>query len=64
MASPTYYRRQSDLCLQLALAQDDPEAILLLVEFAKVLRAKAEGSPSIAQDGCETSLGPRPGSWH
>ena len=64
MASSTYYRRQSDLCLQLALAQDDPEATLLLVEFAKVLRAKAEGSPAIPQDGSETISGPRSGSWH
>jgi hypothetical protein len=64
MASSVYYRRQSDLCLRLALVQDDPEAILLLVEFAKTLRAKAEESPAAPQDGSQTIAGPRPGSWH
>jgi hypothetical protein len=42
MPRPKYYRRQSDLCLQLALLQTDPHTKLLLVELAKELQAKAD----------------------
>jgi hypothetical protein len=42
MPSSKYYRRQSDLCLQLALAQNDPQMTLALVALAKELRAKAD----------------------
>jgi hypothetical protein len=45
MASSEYYRRQSELCLQLALLQADLTADLrvtfLMLELAKELRAKA-----------------------
>lgn len=37
-----YYRRQADLCLQLALLQNDPQTSLLLAELAKELKAKAD----------------------
>jgi hypothetical protein len=37
-----YYRRQADLCLQLALAQNDPQTTVLLAGFAKELQAKAD----------------------
>jgi hypothetical protein len=46
MVSSKYYYRQSDLCLQLALLQADPEMTLLLVKLAKELRAKADDSDS------------------
>ena len=42
MPRPKYYRRQSDLCLQLAMLQTDPQTKLLLVELAKELQAKAD----------------------
>jgi hypothetical protein len=42
MPSSKYYRRQSDLCLQLALAQKNPQMTLALVALAKELRAKAD----------------------
>jgi hypothetical protein len=42
MPRPGYYRRQSDLCLQLAMLQNDPQTKLLLVELAKELQAKAD----------------------
>jgi hypothetical protein len=42
MVSSQYYRRQSDLCLQLALLQTDPQTSVLLVELARELRAKAQ----------------------
>jgi hypothetical protein len=42
MPRPRYYRRQSDLCLQLAMLQTDPQTKLLLVELAKDLQAKAD----------------------
>ena len=42
MASPSYYRRQCDLCLQLALLQADPQMTVLLVGLATELRAKAD----------------------
>jgi hypothetical protein len=44
MPSPGYYRRQSVLCLQLALLQNDPRTKLLLAELAKQLQAKADGA--------------------
>jgi hypothetical protein len=50
MPSSKYYRRQSDLCLQLALLQNDPQMTLSLVALAKELRAKAEDP-----DGAPTS---------
>jgi hypothetical protein len=46
MPSPKYYRRQSDLCLQLALLQNDPQVTLSLVGLAKELRAKADAPDS------------------
>jgi hypothetical protein len=42
MPSRIYYRRQADLCLQLALVQHDPQATLLLAGLAKELQAKAD----------------------
>jgi hypothetical protein len=42
MVSSQYYRRQSDLCLQLALLQTDPHTSVLLVELARELQAKAQ----------------------
>jgi len=42
MPSPKYYRRQSELCLQLALLYSDPQMTLLLVNLATELRAKAD----------------------
>jgi hypothetical protein len=55
MVSSKYYRRQSDLCLQLALLQADPEMTLLLVKLAKELRAKADG-PDSAQAAAPNDL--------
>ena len=42
MPSPEYYRRQSELCLQLALLHSDTRATFWLVELAKEMRARAE----------------------
>jgi hypothetical protein len=42
MPHPRYYRRQADLCLQLALVQDDPHTTMLLAALAKELLAKAD----------------------
>jgi hypothetical protein len=42
MPRPRYYRRQSELCLQLAMLQNDRKTKLLLVELAKELQAKAD----------------------
>jgi hypothetical protein len=42
MPSPDYYRRQSELCLQLALLHRDTRSTFWLVEFAKEMRARAE----------------------
>jgi hypothetical protein len=71
MASSKYYRRQSDLCLQLALLQNDPQMTLSLVGLAKELRAKADerdGAPaSAATDltvGSRTNSGLWPGYRH
>ena len=42
MPSPDYYRRQSELCLQLALLHRDTRSTFWLVELAKEMRARAE----------------------
>ena len=42
MPSPEYYRRQSELCLQLALLHRDTRSTFWLVELAKEMRARAE----------------------
>ena len=42
MPSPEYYRRQAELCLRMALLQDDMSTTYWLVEFAKDLQAKAD----------------------
>jgi hypothetical protein len=61
MPSSKYYRRQSDLCLQLALAQNDPQMTLSLVALAKELRAKAD-EPDSASTSEPTYL-PIPGQY-
>ena len=48
-----YYRRQSDLCLQLALLQNDPQTTLLLAKLAKELQAKGNDV-----DGASTAAAP------
>jgi hypothetical protein len=55
MPSSKYYRRQSDLCLQLALLQNDPQMTLSLVALAKELRAKAD-EPDAASSSEPTYL--------
>jgi hypothetical protein len=42
MIKSDYYRRQADVCLQLALAQRDEQAAIRLVELADELMARAE----------------------
>ena len=42
MIQSDYYRRQADVCLQLALAQRDQQAAIRLVELAHQLMARAE----------------------
>lgn len=42
MLSPEYYRRQSQLCLQLALLHHDTRKTYWLVELAKEMQARAE----------------------
>lgn len=42
MLRPEYYRRQSELCLQLALLQNDTHASYRLIELAKEMQARAE----------------------
>jgi hypothetical protein len=51
MPSSKYYRRQSDLCLQLALIQNDPQRTLSLVGFARELRAKADDPEGVSTCG-------------
>lgn len=46
MPSADYYRRQSELCLRLALLQDDQHTTYRLVELAKDLQARAEEAGS------------------
>lgn len=54
MIQSDYYRRQADVCLQLALAQRDQQAAIRLVELANELMARAEeadaGSTSRERD--------------
>jgi hypothetical protein len=71
MVSSKYYRRQSDLCLQLALLQNDPQMTLSLVGLAKELRAKADGPhgppasvPTYLRDGSRSTSGRRSGYRH
>jgi hypothetical protein len=63
MASSAYYRRQSELCLQLALLQAELNADLRmtfwLLELAKELRAKAgeaENVPGATSAGASTHM--------
>lgn len=42
MPGPEYYRRQSEICLRLALLNDDAHATYWLVEMAKGLQARAD----------------------
>jgi hypothetical protein len=46
MIGASYYRRQADICLRLALLSDDVEVVELLIAKAKELRAKAESTES------------------
>jgi len=49
MPSPEYYRRQSELCLQLALLHRDTRSTFWLVELAKEMRARAEEAEAQAE---------------
>ena len=51
MANPEYYRRQSELCLQMALLYEDELMILRLVDLAKEMQARAESAESGAMEG-------------
>jgi hypothetical protein len=51
MPSPEYYRRQAELCLRMALLQDDMSTTYWLVEFAKDLQAKADEADEAESDG-------------
>jgi len=42
MPSPEYYRRQSELCLQLALLHHDTRTTYWLVQLAREMQARAE----------------------
>src|SRR5215471_11741868 len=44
MVKSEYYRRQADLCLQLARVQHDQKAAIRLMEFAEELMTKAEAA--------------------
>jgi hypothetical protein len=44
MVKSEYYRRQADLCIQLALLQRNQKAAIWLMEFAEELMSKAEGA--------------------
>jgi hypothetical protein len=48
MVKSEYYRRQADLCLQLALAHHDQRAALSLIEMAEEMMAKAEATAGAA----------------
>jgi hypothetical protein len=52
-----YYRRQADLCLQLALVQNDPHTTLLLAALAKELVAKADDADSTPRRSVAAFLG-------
>jgi hypothetical protein len=58
MASSEYYRRQSELCLQLALLQAELHSNLqmtfMLLELAKELRAKAGCDNAPSSPACVT----------
>ena len=47
MPSSEYYRRQSELCLQLALLHNDTHTTYWLVELAKEMQARAEAAPAL-----------------
>jgi hypothetical protein len=50
MVSPEYYRRQAELCLQLALTCADQATAIWLVGLAKNYKAKARaGRPAAAE---------------
>jgi hypothetical protein len=42
MIKSDYYRRQAEVCMQLASAQSDQQAAVRLVELAEELMARAE----------------------
>jgi hypothetical protein len=52
MVDPQYYRRQADLCLQLALSHADQQLAFWLIELAESYRARADES---AAEHAETS---------
>jgi hypothetical protein len=58
MPSPEYYRRQAELCLRMALLQDDMSTTYWLVEFAKDLQAKADEADAAESDGQEALVPP------
>ena len=51
MVKSEYYRRQADLCLQLALAQHDQRAAVWLVDLAEEMKAKAEEAAEASKSG-------------
>ncbi len=51
MPSADYYRRQSELCLRLALLQDDEPTTYRLVELARDLQARAEEAEADPESG-------------
>jgi hypothetical protein len=53
MIKSDYYRRQADVCLQLALAQRDQQAAIRLVELADELMARAEEADAGRSIWCE-----------
>jgi hypothetical protein len=57
MPSPEYYRRQAELCLRMALVQDDTSTTYWLVEFAKDLQAKADEADE-AESDLQNALAP------
>jgi hypothetical protein len=46
MVNSEYYRRQADLCLQLALTQADPAIALQLIDLAEEYQSRA-GEPGV-----------------
>lgn len=57
MVKAEYYRRQADLCLQLALTQRDHSAALWLIELAEEMLAKAEAADPAMCDAIIRRLG-------
>jgi hypothetical protein len=49
MPSPEYYRRQAELCLQLAMLRDGTSMTYWLVALAKDLQAKADEAETARQ---------------